>query len=173
MLLLTIYGILYLIVRKNTLYMVSSILIGIATFSLIFVLNENDFGVATGLGLFAIFGILRYRTEQVPIIEMTYLFISISMSVVIALSDERNLSFKNAVIIDILLMLSSFILFWINQKKEIKDMEILIDSVDWINLEEAEKISFLNTKSSGKVINYKITNIDWLKETTRVIVYYQ
>lgn len=171
--LLFLYGMLYFYVRRNTLYLVSSMLIGIATFSLLFVLNENDFGVATGLGLFAIFGILRYRTEQVPIVEMTYLFISITMSVIIALADDRNLSFKNAIIIDVLMMLLSFVLFLINQNNEIKEMEVLIDSVDWINLEESEKISFLNTKSSGKVSNYKIINIDWLKETTKVIVYYK
>lgn len=64
-------------------YYFSFILMSISVFMLIFLLIGNDKSVGTGvaLGLFAIFSIVRFRTESVPIREMTYLFIIVAMSV--------------------------------------------------------------------------------------------
>ncbi|MBQ0163955.1 MAG: DUF4956 domain-containing protein [Bacteroidales bacterium] len=64
-------------------YYFSFILMSISVFMLIFLLIGNDKAVGTGvaLGLFAIFSIVRFRTESVPIREMTYLFILVAMSV--------------------------------------------------------------------------------------------
>ncbi|MFM7709985.1 MAG: DUF4956 domain-containing protein [Ferruginibacter sp.] len=169
-LLLIAYGILYLLLRKNTLYFVSSTMIGIGTFALMYVTNKNEVGVGTGLGLFAIFGILRYRTEQVPIIEMTYLFLSITMAVIIAMADNLILSFSQAVITDIIIMVMSLALFYIHQRNETTEVEVLVDSLDWMQTTEAEKLKFLQLKTMGNITGYRILYIDWLKETCRVMV---
>ena len=61
-------------------------LISISIFFLIFLLGSVKIKVGMALGLFAIFGIIRYRTETVPVREMTYLFVIISLSVINALA---------------------------------------------------------------------------------------
>jgi hypothetical protein len=145
-------------------------MIGIGTFALMYVTNKNEVGVGTGLGLFAIFGILRYRTEQVPIIEMTYLFLSITMAVIIAMADNLILSFSQAVITDVIIMVMSLALFYIHQRNETTEVEVLIDSLDWMQTTEAEKLKFLQVKTMGNITGYRILYIDWLKETCRVMV---
>ena len=64
-------------------YYFSFILMSISIFALIYLLVGSDKGVGTGvaLGLFAIFSIVRFRTESVPIREMTYLFLLVAISV--------------------------------------------------------------------------------------------
>ena len=64
-------------------YYFTFILLSVSIFMLIYVLLKNsaDMGIGAALGLFAIFGIIRYRTESVPIREMTYLFFLVALSV--------------------------------------------------------------------------------------------
>ncbi|HBW85802.1 MAG TPA: hypothetical protein DEF82_03395, partial [Crocinitomicaceae bacterium] len=69
--------------RKD--YLFTYYLIGMITFFLCFGLKKLDIDTGMGLGLFAIFGIIRYRTDAIEIKEMTYLFLVIGLSVVNAL----------------------------------------------------------------------------------------
>jgi hypothetical protein len=150
------------------LFLSAAFLIGLATFSLIFVLSKNEFGLATGLGLFAIFGILRYRTEQVPIVEMTYIFLSITISIINAIADNVTLNIIDATIINASMILLSALFFWLNQRAESIEISITIDSVEWLEYSEEDKISFLETRSKNKIKSYQIESINWLKETCRV-----
>jgi len=84
--------VLYVIVRllyypktKRKDYLFTYFLIGTITFFLCFGLKKLDIDTGMGLGLFAIFGIIRYRTDAIEIKEMTYLFLVIGLSVVNAM----------------------------------------------------------------------------------------
>ena len=65
-------------------YYFTFILLSVSIFMLIALLmrDAHDVGIGAALGLFAIFGIIRYRTESVPIREMTYLFFLVALSVI-------------------------------------------------------------------------------------------
>ncbi len=63
--------------------------IGVIVFLICFLLSNVKLELGFALGLFAIFGILRYRTDAMPIKEMTYLFIVIGISVINALSNKK------------------------------------------------------------------------------------
>ena len=67
-------------------------LISVSIFFLIFLLGSVKMKIGFALGLFAIFGIIRYRTEQMPVREMTYLFVLIAISVINALSTTISLA---------------------------------------------------------------------------------
>ena len=67
---------------RNKEFAVTFMLFGAAVFLLLFFMKSVGVDVSIGLGLFMIFGIMRYRTEMVPIREMTYLFISIAVAVI-------------------------------------------------------------------------------------------
>lgn len=169
--LLLVNGLLYYYIRRKFVYLVSSMLIGLATFALVFVLSKNDFGVATGIGLFAIFGIIRYRTEQVPIIEMTHLFISITISVVIAIADNLTMTTESAVLLSVILIIITFLLFLLNAKNEITEMSMIIDNLDWMKKSSTEKTTYLSEKCGSPVVSFKIESIDHLRETCKVIVF--
>ena len=67
------------------------IIISVAIFFLVYLMMGMDRGKATmgvGLGLFGIFSIMRYRTDSMPVREMTYLFVVVCLSVVHAMADS-------------------------------------------------------------------------------------
>ncbi len=76
-------------------------LITVAIFFLVYFMMGMDRGKATmgvGLGLFGIFSIMRYRTDAMPVREMTYLFIIVCLSVVHAMADETGQTSKQALL---------------------------------------------------------------------------
>ena len=167
-----ILGLIYYFFRRDMAYCISSILIGMTTFALVYVLGKNEFGIATGLGLFAIFGIIRYRTEQVPIIEMTFLFICITISVVYAIADELTLTIFSAIFLNATMIIITGLLLLLNRKHEVQKIELLVDSIDWVKYDPSEQIKYLSEKSSFPVIRFNILHIDHLKEISRVVVFY-
>lgn len=64
------------------------LMISLIVYFLCFTLKNFDLNLGMALGLFAIFGIIRYRTEPLQTEEMTYLFVTIGMAVINALSEE-------------------------------------------------------------------------------------
>ena len=74
--------------RKD--YLFTYILISLVVFFMCFLLENIRIELGFALGLFAIFGIIRYRTRQMPIREMTYLFLVIGLSVINALSNSKG-----------------------------------------------------------------------------------
>jgi len=171
--LLLVYSILYFAIRRNILYTLISIMLGITTYFLVLVLVKNEFGIAAGLGLFAIFGILRYRTESIAIAEMTYIFSVITIAVINAMTDNIVIKLETSLYINALLIFISSVLFLILSKTELSKLELQIDSLEWMNQSQDEKLSFLSQKSFLKVTDYNIDRIDWLRETCRVVVYYK
>tara|TARA_Y200000002_G_scaffold81230_1_gene64110 strand:- start:670 stop:1272 length:603 start_codon:yes stop_codon:yes gene_type:complete len=84
------------------------LMISVIVFFLCFTLKNFDLNLGMALGLFAIFGIIRYRTQPLQTEEMTYLFITIGMAVINALSDEF-LSIYELIVINLVVIL--FIIF--------------------------------------------------------------
>ncbi len=72
-------------------YYFTFILLSVAIFMLIYLMDGSKMKIGAALGLFAVFGILRYRTEAVPIREMTYLFFLVALSVVNGMTAKVSL----------------------------------------------------------------------------------
>jgi hypothetical protein len=171
--LLLAYSLLYFAIRRNMLYTLISFMLGITTYFLVLVLVKNEFGIAAGLGLFAIFGILRYRTESIAIAEMTYIFSVITIAVINAMTDNIVIKLETSLFINALLICLSALLFFILSKTELSKMELHIDNLEWMNQSKEEKLSFLSQKSFLTIEEYTIDRIDWLRETCKVVVYYK
>jgi len=93
----------YYPIRKRKDYLFTYILISSVIFLLCFLLDNVKLEIGFALGLFAIFGIIRYRTRQIPIKEMTYLFLVIGISVINALSNKK-ISYAELAITNFLLI---------------------------------------------------------------------
>ena len=79
----------YYPLTKNKDYLFTYLLISLTVFILCVLLDDVKLQLGFALGLFAIFGIIRYRTDPIPIKEMTYLFLVIGVSVVNALANKK------------------------------------------------------------------------------------
>lgn len=156
--------------RKD--YLFTYILISLVVFFMVFLLENIKIELGFALGLFAIFGIIRYRTRQIPIREMTYLFLTIGISVINALANSKvsyaELLFTNLVVIGITYVLEKVFLLKHETKKVIN-----YENVELVKPENQEELKADLEKRTGIKINrLKIGRIDYLRDSARVIIYY-
>jgi hypothetical protein len=141
----------YPITRRKD-YLFSYILISILIFLLCFLLESVKLQIGFAFGLFAIFGILRYRTNAIPIKEMTYLFILIGISVINALANKKiswaELIFTNVVLVFIVYGLEKL---WLLKHESSK--LITYEKVDLIKPEKREELKADLEARTGLKIN--------------------
>ncbi|MFM7644825.1 MAG: DUF4956 domain-containing protein [Sphingomonadales bacterium] len=156
--------------RKD--YLFTYYLIGTITFFLCFGLMQMDIDTGMGLGLFAIFGIIRYRTDAIEIKEMTYLFMVIGISVVNALA-SNELSISEVGVINISVVLLTFLLENIWLMKHETRKTINYERIDLIKLENYDLMKADLEKRTGLSINrVEVGKIDFLNDTAMVRIYY-
>lgn len=149
------------------------ILIAISTFMLIYVLGDVKLKAGIALGLFAMFSIIRYRTEQIAIREMTYLFIIIAVSAINGLT-VSELSYGEVLIINMLFILS----IWICESKLlISHYSYKVIKYDNVNLitpdKRKELVADLEKRTGLKIEKVEVGAIDFLKDAAIVKMYYR
>ncbi|MEY3236795.1 MAG: hypothetical protein RI883_896 [Bacteroidota bacterium] len=156
--------------RKD--YLFTYYLIGTITFFLCFGLKKLDIDTGMGLGLFAIFGIIRYRTDAIEIKEMTYLFLIIGISVVNSLASNQ-ISIAEIAIINGSVILLTFILEKVWLIKHETRKTINYERIDLIVPEKYQEMKEDLEKRTGIVVNrFEIGKIDFLTDTAQVRIYY-
>ena len=149
------------------------ILIAISTFMLIYVLGDVKLKAGIALGLFAMFSIIRYRTEQIAIREMTYLFTIIAVSAINGLTISE-LSIGEVIIINILFIA---VIVICESKLLISHYSYKVIKYDNINLitpdKREELIADLEKRTGLKVIKVEVGAIDFLKDAAIVKMYYK
>ncbi|MFY7944635.1 MAG: DUF4956 domain-containing protein [Crocinitomicaceae bacterium] len=156
--------------RKD--YLFTYYLIGTITFFLCFGLKKLDIDTGMGLGLFAIFGIIRYRTDAIEIKEMTYLFLIIGMSVVNALASNQ-VSVSEMAAINLTIVIMTYILEYKWLVKHETRKTINYERIDLIIPEKNEEMKADLEKRTGLVINrVEVGRIDFLNDTAQVRIYY-
>jgi hypothetical protein len=156
--------------RKD--YLFTYYLIGTITFFLCFGLMQMDIDTGMGLGLFAIFGIIRYRTDAIEIKEMTYLFMVIGVSVVNALA-SNELSISEVGVINLSVVLLTYILENVVLMKHETRKTINYERIDLIKPENQDLLKADLEKRTGLTINrVEVGKIDFLNDTAMVRIYY-
>jgi hypothetical protein len=156
--------------RKD--YLFTYYLIGTITFFLCFGLMQMDIDTGMGLGLFAIFGIIRYRTDAIEIKEMTYLFMIIGISVVNALA-SNELSISEVAVINVTIVLLTYILENVWLMKHETRKTINYERIDLIKPENHDLLKADLEKRTGLTINrVEVGKIDFLNDTAMVRIYY-
>ena len=147
-------------------------LISISVFFLIFLLGSVKLKIGFALGIFAIFGIIRYRTESVPIREMTYLFTITALSVINALSIQVGLTemlVTNAIFLLVTCLLESE--RWL---KHTSSKLILYDRIQLITPDKREElIADLSARTGLHIQKIEIGHIDFLRDAAFIKVYYE
>lgn len=157
--------------RKD--YLFTYFMISGITFVICFALKKLDIDVGMGLGLFAIFGIIRYRTSTVPIKEMTYLFIVIGVSVVNSLSGRQvswaELFFINLGIVGLIYGLEYL---WLVREESAKT--IVYEKIELVKPENHDKLKAdLEERTGLTITKIQIGKIDFLRDTAQVKIYFQ
>ena len=156
-------------------------LISVAIFFLVYFMMGMDRGKATmgvGLGLFGIFSIMRYRTDTMPVREMTYLFIIVCLSVVHAMADEEGLAtgvviqdLGKLVVVDIIVLLSTTLC-----EKRLKMQSTKLLQYDRIELIKPERYAELKADLEERlgltIYKIEVGGVDFLKDTAVLRITY-
>ena len=170
---LIVYCIYYRYSRRRD-YYVTYMLFSSGMFVLLWLMQILDIQTGFVLGLFAIFGMIRYRTETVPIREMNYMFLIIAVSVINSLSLKADglswylLLFANIVIILLALGFEAW-----QGRKHISKKIILYEKIENIKPERrAELIADLKERTGLDVLDVEIGHIDFLRDVAYINVTY-
>jgi uncharacterized membrane protein len=163
---------LYYAKSKRRDYYFTFALISLSIFLMIFLLGSVKIKVGFALGLFAIFGIIRYRTEQMPVREMTYLFILIAVSVINALA--VTLTLGELLLTNVLFVCSIWLFEDIPWIKHVSEKLIKYDRIDLIQPENYEAMKADLEKRLGfPILRFEVGASDFLKDIAMVKVFYE
>lgn len=157
--------------RKD--YLFTYVIISMVIFLLSYMLESVKIQLGFALGLFAVFGIIRYRTMALPIREMSYLFMVIGISMINALTNKKTsiaeILFTNLVV---LFITYGFERIWLLKHEKTKS--ILYDRIDLIKPERYEELlEDLRNRTGIHTINKaELGKIDFLHDTCRITIHF-
>ena len=154
-------------------YYFTFILLSLSIFMLIALLlgGRNDMGIGAALGLFAIFGIIRYRTESVPIREMTYLFFLVALSVLNGKSE--GISLIEQLLINGILILCVWMCEGFLTKSNEGCKYVKYDNIDLIKPERYEELKAdLEARLGLQINRVEVGAVDFLTDMTMLRVFY-
>ena len=150
-------------------FSVTFMLFSAVVFLLLYFMGGVSLDITVGLGLFMIFGIMRYRTEMVPIREMTYLFVTIATAVINGINTiNDSLILANA----LLIVLLAAVEYVIGRKREVSKL-ICFERIELIRPERREElIADLESRLGHKIKRVEVGNVDFLRDVAFLKVYY-
>lgn len=168
----TLIGLLYYPRRRDKDYVFTFIVFNVLVFLVCFFMGSLEMSVGLGFGLFALFGILRYRTITVPIKEMTYLFTVIVIAIINALS-SANMGLDVTLAADITVLALIFFLekIWFNTQQGFK--VITYEKIENIKPENAQLLmNDLRARTGLDITTIDIETINFLNDTALIKIYY-
>ena len=158
--------------NKRKEFVFTFIIIGSTVFILSFMLSSINMELGLALGLFAIFGIMRFRTTPIMVKEMTYLFLSITISVINSLASagytNSHLLIANSAMILLIVLME---LIWM--RKTLSTIVVKYEKIALILPENhAELKTDLEKRLGIGIVEFKIGKIDFLRDTASVSITY-
>lgn len=168
----------------------TAVMMNVTVFFICFSLKKLDLGTGMALGLFAIFGILRYRTDSIGVKEMAYLFIVIGIAVINSLSNTKT-SYLEVLAINTIILASAILKERIvanqkevaefkngceksNEPKERKLPKYTVDydNIQWLGSQHRDLLlGDLRERTGLKVIRVEVEHIDLPKKRATLVVW--
>ncbi len=174
--LVLIRGIYYPLYKNRELFF-TFFIFNLIIFLISYLLNKVDLSMGSAFGLFAVFSMLRYKTEEITIKDMTYLFLTIAIGLISAVTKIKDTADSmeylfligiNAIILAITYLLERNIFI----KKENVNT-ILYENLDMIKEGKSDELlADLKLRTGFNIHRYSINKIDFLKNTVQIKIYY-
>ena len=157
---------------RNKNFVFTFFLIGTTVFFLSYVMSKLNLNIGFALGLFAIFGIIRYRTDQIPIREMTYLFIIIGLSVLNGVN-KHTLSLLEAGLLNAFIVITVFVFDKILDLRTESYKLIVYERLDLLKSpQSAELLDDIRDRTGIKVERVEIVKYNLSKQVAFIKAYY-
>ena len=160
-------------VYRNRDYVFTYVLLNLVTFSLVYLLSSVPVQLGFALGLFAVFGILRYRTEPIQVRNLTYLFVVIALALLNALA-RAAIGLPELLIVNIVIVGMVCILEAAPFSGREASRLVRYDRLDLLGPEmSAELLDDLRKRTHLPVERYEVGDIDLLRDTATITVHYR
>ena len=167
-----IIRLIYYPIHKRKDYLFTYFMFNILIFFICILLNSVKLKLGFAFGLFAIFGILRYRTEQLPIKEMTYLFMIIAIAIINSLTNNK-ISIAEVLFTNIAIVMAAYLLEKVFLLKHESRKSVLYEKIENVKPEHHETLILdLKERTGLNIHRVEVGRIDFLKDTVKIIVYY-
>ena len=157
----------------------SFVIIAVVVFFLSYVLSTFEMQIGLAIGMFAIFGIIRYRTETLRPQEMTYLFASLGIAVINALSSEA-ISFAELILINTTVLACIYILekFLLDKPEEepkptTKKVTVVVATKDLTKEYVNNRVKELAENLGVTIVKFHISKVDHAEGTAQINVVYE
>jgi hypothetical protein len=168
----TIIRWIYYPVHKNKDYFFTYFLFNIIIFLLCYMMKNTQLEIGVAFGLFAVFSILRYRTMNVSIMDMSYLFVVIAIGVVNSLSNEQ-VSIMEVILANILVVLIIFVMERVWLVRHASSKTVVYEKIENIRPENHDKlIADLRERTGLNIHRVEIGRIDFMRDVARVRIFY-
>lgn len=166
-------GFIYFRYTKKEKFLFTFFLIGIVVFFVSSIMRRVDIGLGLAFGLFAIFGILRFRTRNFSLKDMSYLFATIGISVVNSLG-MMVLPLTGILAINAIIIISAFVLEKVLSINMFMKHSIIYDKLDLLKPENQNKLYKDITSRTGRVIlRISIQKIDYKRDIAELDIYFK
>lgn len=156
--------------RKD--YFFTFVLMNIVVFFLVYLLADAQIEMGFAFGMFAIFGIIRYRTNAMPTKEMTYLFVVIGTSVINAMTNE-NLSLIEVGFANVIIVVVTFLLEKVWLTKQDISKTVTYERIELIKPERSEELlTDLKLRTGLDIHRVEIGTIDFLRDVVKIRIFF-
>ena len=169
---LVVVRLIYHMAAKRRDFVFTFMLVSTAVFLLCRLLAGVEIDLAFALGLFAIFGIIRYRTNAIPIREMTYLFIVITLAVINALAPLAA-SWLEITMANVLIWVLSYILERLWFVEHLATKIVIYDRIELLHAgRRNELIADLEQRTGVSIVHLEIGKVDLLRDTANLKIHF-
>lgn len=164
--------VIYFRYRESNEYGFTYFMFNILIFFVCYILSNTTLSIGFAFGLFAVFAILRYRTDTIPINEMTYLFMVITVGVINALS-TNSISYSELIFTNLTIVVSAFLLeaYW--HRSALSVLEVTYEKIENIRPEQHDlMLADLRERTGLDIRRFEIIRTDFLRDVARIRVYY-
>ncbi len=164
-----LYGIYLPNNNRNREYIFTFFMLNVVIFHVAFLLNGVTMSMGAAFGLFAVFGLLRYRTEDIPMKDMTYLFLCIALGLIVAVASGN---WEPAVICCVILVPTFLLDSRLIARKELHK-DVRYENIEMVKPDNHAKLmEDLRTRTGLDIHYIAIRNIDFVRDTATVRVFY-
>ena len=158
--------------RRN--YVFALTMMNIMVFFICFTLKKLELGLGMALGLFAVFGILRYRTSTIRVKEMTYLFLVVGLAVINALSNKKT-SYSEIFFANAIVLMATWFLEREEEPKVVKETEhsLVYDNIGLLSPDkQSELLADLSQRLGCPVVRVEVKRINLVNNSAQISVFY-
>ncbi|MBC8048241.1 MAG: DUF4956 domain-containing protein [Fimbriimonadaceae bacterium] len=159
--------------KRNKNYAFTFYVFNTLIFFLCYLMNNVKLDLGFAFGLFAVFSILRYRTISIPMKEMTYLFVTIAIAVINALTTKK-VTFAELLFTNFMILASTFFLERLWYREHLSERTIEYEKIENIKpARHAEMMQDLKDRTGLDIREFEIVSTDFLRDMARVKIYYK